>query len=172
MQVAVIEYARHEMGLEDANSTEFDQHPEHPVVMFMPEGSKTHLGGTMRLGLRKTVIEKGSLGNDLYKKTEVNERHRHRYEVNPAYIEKFEKAGLRFTGKSVDGKRMEITELKAEHPFFIGVQYHPEFKSRPMYPHPIFVGFIKASAKRPLIEMLPNPEKIKKLNLDDTKRKK
>uniref|UniRef100_A0A6V3IIT6 CTP synthase n=1 Tax=Lotharella globosa TaxID=91324 RepID=A0A6V3IIT6_9EUKA len=166
MQVAVIEFARHVCALEDSNSTEFDQHPEHPVVIFMPEGSKTHLGGTMRLGLRKTVIQKGSLGNKLYGKTEVNERHRHRYEVNPDYVKQLEEAGLKFTGKSVDGQRMEITELKSEHPFFIGVQYHPEFKSRPMYPHPIFLGFIRESSKRQLGKKVPNPQAIKKLVLD------
>mmetsp|Transcript_27491 Transcript_27491/g.66876 ORF Transcript_27491/g.66876 Transcript_27491/m.66876 type:complete len:601 (-) Transcript_27491:374-2176(-) len=165
MQVSVIEFARNVLHLEDANSTEFDQHPENPVVIFMPEGSKTHMGGTMRLGSRQTNIEKESLGFKIYGKTEVHERHRHRYEVNPKYVKALEDSGLRFTGKSIDGKRMEITELKSPHPFFIGVQYHPEFKSRPMYPHPIFLSFIKASSKRE-VKRLPNPANIKKLQLD------
>ena len=166
MQVAVIEFARNVIGLEDANSTEFDQHAENPVVLFMPEGSKTHMGGTMRLGSRKTEIAKGSLGEKLYGATAVLERHRHRYEVNPIFVKKFEDAGLKFTGKSVDGKRMEITELKTEHPFFIGVQYHPEFKSRPMRPHPIFLGFMKASAKREVTKIARKASNIKPLNLD------
>jgi len=145
MQVSVIEYARNVLHMEDANSTEIDQHAESPVVIFMPEGSKTHMGGTMRLGSRQTNIEEKSLAHKLYGKAEVHERHRHRYEVNPEYVAAFEKAGLRFTGRSTDGKRMEITELKSEHPFFIGVQYHPEFKSRPMRPHPIFLGFMRVT---------------------------
>ena len=148
MQVAVIEFARNVLRLEDANSTEFDQHPENPVVIFMPEGSKTHMGGTMRLGSRQTNITKDSLAHRLYSKVEIHERHRHRYEVNPDYVKRIEEAGLLFQGRSTDGKRMEIAELKADHPFFIGVQYHPEFKSRPMSPHPIFLGFIRASSKR------------------------
>ncbi|GAB5365444.1 hypothetical protein AAMO2058_001058500 [Amorphochlora amoebiformis] len=131
MQVAVIEFARNVLGLEDANSTEFGD-TKNPVVIFMPEGSKVRFGGTMRLGSRRTNIEKDSLGHRLYQSSHVNERHRHRYEVNPDYVPKLEAKGLRFTGKSVDGKRMEITELKDDNHFFIGVQYHPEFKSRPM----------------------------------------
>eukprot|EP00457_Paulinella_chromatophora_P004122 gb/GEZN01004132.1/.p1 GENE.gb/GEZN01004132.1/~~gb/GEZN01004132.1/.p1 ORF type:complete len:615 (-),score=82.86 gb/GEZN01004132.1/:107-1951(-) len=150
MQVAVIEAARTILGLADANSTEFDEKTSNPVVVNMPEISTEHLGGTMRLGARKTNIAKGSLGSLVYGgKTEVMERHRHRYEVNPLYVERLEKTGLVFSGKDDKNERMEITELPtSKHPFYIGVQYHPEFKSRPMNPHPLFMAFMAAALKR------------------------
>jgi CTP synthase len=145
MQMAVIEFARNILDLENANSAEFDDKTQHPVVMFMPEISQTHMGGTMRLGSRATNIAEGSLAHKLYVQKVIHERHRHRYEVNPKYVEGFIKAGLVFSGKDDQKTRMEITELP-DHPFFIGVQYHPEFLSRPTRPSPIFLGFVKAAA--------------------------
>ncbi|RID53187.1 hypothetical protein BRARA_G00604 [Brassica rapa] len=128
MQVAVIEFARSVLCLHDANSTEFKPETKHPCIVFMPEGSRTHMGGTMRYG----------------NKTFVDERHRHRYEVNPDMVERLEKAGLSFAAKDETGKRMEIVELPS-HPFFIGAQFHPEYKSRPGKASPLFLGLIAAS---------------------------
>ncbi|GAB2234610.1 hypothetical protein Droror1_Dr00003867 [Drosera rotundifolia] len=146
MQTAVIEYARSVMGISDANSTEFDQNTRNPFVIFMPEGCKTHMGGTMRLGSRRTIFHvKNCKSAKLYGNVKfVDERHRHRYEVNPGMIERLENAGLIFTGKDETGQRMEIVELD-NHPFFIGVQFHPEFKSRPAKPSPPFLGLIAAA---------------------------
>ncbi|MDI6855900.1 MAG: CTP synthase (glutamine hydrolyzing) [Candidatus Thermoplasmatota archaeon] len=143
-QLAVVEYARNVLGLKDANSTEFKK-TSHPVIDILPSQRKVkELGGTMRLGSHPIIIKKRSLAYSLYKKTKIYERHRHRYEVNPKYIEKLENAGLNFTGKSQDRKRMEILELK-EHPYFIASQFHPEFKSRLTAPAPLFLGLVKAA---------------------------
>ncbi|KAL6564138.1 hypothetical protein OROMI_015588 [Orobanche minor] len=143
MQISVIEIARNVLGLEKANSTEFDDQTPTPVVIFMPEGSKTHMGSTMRLGSRKTLLQTSDcLTAKLYHNSEyVDERHRHRYEVNPDMVSTLEKSGLKFVGKDESGKRMEILEL-ANHPFYVGVQFHPEFKSRPGRPSPLFLGKI------------------------------
>eukprot|EP00249_Psilotum_nudum_P019850 c27446_g1_i1 orf=829-2661(+) len=147
MQVAVIEFARSVLGLEGANSTEFDSATPHPCVIFMPEVSKTHMGGTMRLGVRRTYFQSTyCVTAKLYKKfLYVDERHRHRYEVNPDMVEMLEKKGLHFVGKDESGQRMEILELH-EHPYYIGVQFHPEFKSRPGRPSPVFQGLILAAS--------------------------
>jgi len=148
MQVAVIETARNTLGWDDANSTEFNQNTEHKVVIYMPEISKTHMGGTMRLGKRRTVFKTTDcVASKLYYNAEyVDERHRHRYEVNPEYINAIEKdSKLRFVGQDESGTRMEVVEL-LDHPFFLGVQYHPEFKSRPLRPSPPFVGLVLAAA--------------------------
>ncbi|KAE9614520.1 putative CTP synthase (glutamine hydrolyzing) [Lupinus albus] len=146
MQIAVIEFARSVLGVHDANSTEFDPNAKNPVIVFMPEGSKTHMGGTMRLGSRRTFFQtKECKSAKLYGcKGFTEERHRHRYEVNPDLVACLENAGLFFTGKDETGKRMEIVELP-NHPYFIGVQFHPEFKSRPGKPSPLFLGFIAAA---------------------------
>ncbi|CAN4078547.1 unnamed protein product [Withania somnifera] len=146
MQIAVIEYARSILGLQDANSTEFDPNTQNPCVIFMPEGSKTHMGGTMRLGSRRTYFQvKDSKSAKLFgNRSFVDERHRHRYEVNPDMVQQFEDAGLSFTGKDESGRRMEIVELP-NHPYFIGVQFHPEFKSRPGKPSAVFLGLIAAA---------------------------
>ncbi|KAK9268147.1 hypothetical protein L1049_010588 [Liquidambar formosana] len=146
MQIAVIEFARSVLGLQDANSTEFDPNTRHPCVIFMPEGSKTHMGGTMRLGSRRTYFQVPDCKSaELYGNTSfIDERHRHRYEVNPDMVAQLESAGLSFTGKDESGRRMEIVEL-LNHPFFIGVQFHPEFKSRPGKPSALFLGFIAAA---------------------------
>ena len=145
-QMAVVEFARHVLGWEDANSAEFDAQTEHPVVDLMPEQKGIQeLGATMRLGAYPVVIEPGTLAHKLYGKTQISERHRHRYEVNPKYIDDLERAGLVFSGRSPDGRRMEIAELPVEeHPFFLASQFHPEFKSRPTKPRPLFLGLIEA----------------------------
>lgn len=146
MQIAVIEFARSVLGLHNANSTEFDPSTQNPCVVFMPEGSKTHMGGTMRLGSRRTYFQSASSKSaKLYgSRSFVDERHRHRYEVNPDMVLQLEDAGLCFIGKDESGCRMEIVELPS-HPYFIGVQFHPEFKSRPGKPSPLFLGLVAAA---------------------------
>ncbi|RLN00691.1 hypothetical protein C2845_PM06G02850 [Panicum miliaceum] len=157
MQIAVIEFARSIMKLNGANSTEFDPSTKTPCVIFMPEGSKTHMGATMRLGSRRTYFQVNKCksaklyGNASY----VDERHRHRYEVNPDMVPEFEKAGLSFVGRDESGRRMEIIELPT-HRFFVGAQFHPEFKSRPGKPSPLFLGLI-AAASGQLDHLLQRP---------------
>ena len=147
LQVATIEFCRNVLGISGANSTEFDENVEYPAVIFMPEISKTHLGGTMRLGSRPTIWQvddckiKRLYGNG----DSVDERHRHRYEVNPDIIEQIEAAGLKFVGKDETGQRCEIFELDG-HPYYVGVQYHPEFKTRPGKPSPPFLGLLMAAS--------------------------
>lgn len=163
MQIAVIEYARNVCGLKNAHSTELHEQPEHPIVIFMPEGSKTHLGGTMRLGIRPTVFQPGSEWSKLRQlygeAPEILERHRHRYEINPEYIERLEAGGLNFVGKDDRGERMEVVELK-DHPWFVGVQFHPEYLSRVLDPSKPYLGFVAACAGR-LEEMLAGtPTKV------------
>lgn len=148
MQVAVIEYARNVCGLSGASSVELDAQTSNPIVIFMPEIDKTTMGGNMRLGLRPTLFQDNSEWSRLRKlyggASSVNERHRHRYEVNPEYIDQLTAAGLNFIGKDDKGERMEIVELK-DHPFFVGVQFHPEYLSRVLRPSPPYLGFIAAS---------------------------
>ncbi|KAJ9168435.1 hypothetical protein P3X46_019960 [Hevea brasiliensis] len=146
MQIAVIEFVRSILGLQDANSTEFDPNTKKPCVILMPEGSKTHMGGTMRLGSRRTYFQVMDCKSaKLYgNKSFIDERHRHRYEVNPDMVSRLEEAGLSFTGKDETGQRMEIVELP-NHPYYIGVQFHPEFKSRPGKPSALFLGLIAAA---------------------------
>ena len=146
LQVATIEFCRNVLNLEGANSTEFDENAPTAAVVFMPEISKTHLGGTMRLGTRPTLWQVDECKiRTLYGEGEaVDERHRHRYEVNPDLIERIEAEGLVFVGKDETGQRCEIFEL-TNHPYYVGVQYHPEFKSRPGRPSPPFLGLLKAS---------------------------
>ncbi|XP_047983799.1 CTP synthase-like [Salvia hispanica] len=157
MQISVIEFARNVLGMERANSSEFDKDTPNPVVIFMPEGSKTHMGSTMRLGSRRTLFQSPDcLAAKLYHNSEhVDERHRHRYEVNPEMVNNFEESGLKFVGKDETGKRMEILEL-TDHPFYVGAQFHPEFKSRPGRPSPLFLGFILAAIGQ-LESYLQNP---------------
>jgi len=145
----VIEYARNVCGLAKANSSEFDEKTRHPVVMFMPEIDNVNMGGTMRLGARTCKLKDPSLAYSLYNEKEIVERHRHRYEVNPSYIEQLEEAGVIFSGKDEEGERMEVTELPhCTHPFYFGCQFHPEFTSRPHKPSPCFVGLAMASSKQ------------------------
>lgn len=172
MQAAVIEVARNVMGRAKATSTEFAG-PEgekslkkgvEDVIIFMPEGDRHKMGGTMRLGARTTLVQPGSVTHKLYRKAmqeagascsaegevlKVDERHRHRYEVNPQAIAELEAAGLRFVGKDSTGQRMEVVELseKFKHPFFVAVQFHPEFNSRPTAPSPLFLGLLRAAGK-------------------------
>ena len=156
MQIAVIEVARNLLGLKKADSTEFAKTKD-PVIGIMTEWVKKNktikrsangnMGGTMRLGAYECLLKKKSKIFDIYKRSKISERHRHRYEVNPNYLKKLEKCGLKFSGISPDGSLPEILELE-NHPWFIGVQFHPELKSKPFDPHPLFVSFIKAAVKR------------------------
>ena len=149
MQMAVIEFARDVLEYRNANSEEFDTKTENPVIHIMEEQKKINRkGGTMRLGAYPCILDKNSLVHKLYGKDEISERHRHRYEYNTEYKEEFEKAGLKCVGMSPDNKLVEMVELEQDkHPFFVGCQFHPEFKSRPNRPHPLFVGFIEAICK-------------------------
>ncbi len=150
MQCMVIEFSRNVCNLKGANSSEFDDATPHPVIDLMPEQKKTKdLGGTMRLGNWPCVLEAKTLARRIYGREKVDERHRHRYEVNPKYIKPLTENGLVFSGRSPDGKLMEIAELTS-HTFFIGTQFHPEFASRPLAPHPIFYQFIQAALKKNL----------------------
>ncbi|GMI73330.1 CTP synthase 1 [Hibiscus trionum] len=165
MQIAVIEFARSVLGLKDANSTEFDPNTRSPCVIFMPEGSKTHMGGTMRLGSRRTYFKvPDSKSVKLYgNRSFIDERHRHRFEVNPDMVARLENADLSFTGKDETGQRMEIVELP-DHPYYIGVQFHPEFKSRPGKPSALFLGLIAAACGEldgVLESVLGSREKVK-----------
>lgn len=146
LQIATIEFCRNVLGLEGANSTEFDEDTPNPAVVFMPEISKTHMGGTMRLGTKPTpfLVEDCKMRRLYGGSKHVDERHRHRYEVNPELIERIEGAGLKYVGKDETGQRCEIMELEG-HPYFVGTQYHPEFKSRPYRPSPPFLGLLKAA---------------------------
>jgi len=145
LQCAVIELSRHAADLEGANSSEFNEKTPYPVIHLMDEQRNiTDKGGTMRLGTYPCRIEQGSLAHRLYNSLNINERHRHRYEVNPEYQENLERCGMRFSGLSPDGKLVEMIELPS-HPYFIASQFHPELKSRPMNPHPLFVGLVKAA---------------------------
>ena len=155
MQMAVVESSRNLAGISGAGSTEFGPAPE-PVVGLITEWTKddgsieertdeTDLGGTMRLGAYPAVLKKGSKVSEIYGgSSDISERHRHRYEVNKSYIKAIEKAGGLFSGMSPDGELPEIYELPG-HPWFIGVQYHPELKSKPFEPHPLFSSFIAAA---------------------------
>ncbi|TSC57959.1 MAG: CTP synthase [Parcubacteria group bacterium Greene0416_79] len=160
MQLAVIEYARNAVDLAEANTTEINKHTPHPVIDIMPE-QKKHMaegkyGATMRLGAYPCFLKKGTIAGGAYVKGQsskvsgsVSERHRHRYEVNPEYVARLEKAGLVFSGTSPDGVLMEIAELpRRRHPFFLGTQFHPELQARPLAPHPLFTAFLKAAVKR------------------------
>ena len=144
MQIATIEYARHVCGLEDANSEEFDGKSKNLVICFL-EGQQGLMkkGGSMRLGTWVTDIKPNTRAYKLYQSATITERHRHRYEVNPKYKEVLEGAGLTISGSSPDGTLAEIVEIP-DHPFFIAVQFHPEFLSKPNHPHPLFQGFVEA----------------------------
>jgi len=157
MQVAVIEFARDVAGLEGAHSTEFLPKSPHPVIglitEWMAEGGQletrdenSDLGGSMRLGAQQCRLQKDSLSFSMYQKDVITERHRHRYEFNGQYIEKLEKAGMTFSGKSIDGRLVEVIEL-ADHPWFLACQFHPEFTSTPRKGHPLFSGFVAAATK-------------------------
>jgi CTP synthase len=147
-QLAAVEFARNVLGLEKANSSELDPNTPYPVIDLLPEQKDIEqMGGTMRLGEIPLIIEKGTLAHKIYNKTEIGERHRHRYEVNPEYIDEFEKRGLRFSAKSDGGRRMEILEIPG-HFHFLATQFHPEFKSRPQRPSPVFHAFVEAALRK------------------------
>lgn len=149
-QLAVVEFARHAAGLDKANSTEIDPDTPHPVIDLLPEQKRVKAkGGTMRLGAHEIMIDPGTLSIALYRRPVIHERHRHRYEVNPAYLGTLRKSGLVFSAKSPDGRRMEALELPDQY-FFYATQFHPEFKSRPGKPDPAYYGFIKACLDRKL----------------------
>ncbi len=148
MQLMCIEFARNVLDFEDANSSEFDRTTQHPVIDLMIEQRAiTDMGGTMRLGLYPCMLQPGSKAAAAYGVEEIEERHRHRWEFNNNYRAAYEQAGMVFSGMSPDGKLVEIAELK-DHPYMVGSQFHPEFLSRPNRPHPLFVGFMKAVAKK------------------------
>jgi len=148
MQLMCIEFARNVLGHEDANSTEFDRATSHPVIdLMLEQRSITNMGGTMRLGLYPCVLQPGTKAAEAYGTKQVEERHRHRWEFNNAFREEFDQAGMAFSGISPDGMLVEIAEIK-DHPYMIGSQFHPEFLSRPMRPHPLFVGLVKAAKER------------------------
>ncbi len=148
MQLACCEFGRNVAGLEGANSTEVDPETPHPIIDLLPEQRDIEdKGATMRLGAYPCVLEPGSRSAEAYGETEISERHRHRYEFNPEYRDRLESAGLLFSGSSPDGRLAEVIELP-EHPFFVGSQFHPEFKSKPFNPHPLFEAFVRAACKK------------------------
>ncbi len=153
MQLAVVEYARNVLKLKNAHTTEVSSETPHPVIDVMPEQKKIiaeeNYGGSMRLGGYVALLKKGTIARRAYGEETVEERHRHRYEVNPEYVERLKKGGIVFSGISPDRKLMEIMELpQAVHPFFLGTQFHPEFQARPLMPHPLFTEFIKAGIRK------------------------
>ena len=150
MQLAVVEYARNVLKIRDAQTAEINAASKNLIVDIMPEQKelleKDQYGATMRLGRYPARLKEGTIAHKEYGTNRINERHRHRYEINPKYIERLEKGGLIFSGTSPNKKLMEIAELsKSEHPFFLGTQFHPEFKAHPLSPHPLFTAFINAS---------------------------
>ncbi len=153
MQLAVAEFARHVCGMKSANTTEIDPKTAYPVIDIIPEQKKNlkekHYGASMRLGAYPANVKPGTIAAGAYRSKKISERHRHRYEVNPEFVSELEKKGIIFSGISPDRKLMEIMELSRNaHPFFLGTQFHPELKSRPLHPHPLFVEFMKAAAGR------------------------
>ncbi len=153
MQLAVVEFARDALKLKNADTTEVNPKTKYPVIDILPEQKKNladkNYGGTMRLGAYPAVLKKDTIARRAYGKNVISERHRHRYEVNPAYIARLEKKGIIFSGQSPDRRLMEIMELpQSKHPFFVGTQFHPELKSRPLNPHPLFKEFIKTAGKK------------------------
>ncbi len=148
MQMAVVEFARDVLNIKDANSLEFDEKTKNPVIHIMESQKNiTKKGGTMRLGAYPCILKKSSLASKLYKTEEISERHRHRYEFNNEYRKEMEDNGMTISGTSPDGELVEIIEIK-NHPYFIASQFHPELKSRPDKPHPLFVGLLKAAKKK------------------------
>ncbi len=148
MQVMCVDFARHVLNLEEANSSEFDRSTKHPVIdLMLDQRSITDMGGTMRLGLYPCLLQAGTKAAAAYGISHVDERHRHRFEFNNAYRESFQKQGMIFSGLSPDNRLVEIVEL-VDHPYMVACQFHPEFLSRPMNPHPLFVGLLKAAKER------------------------
>jgi len=147
MQCAVIEFARHVAGFNEANSTEFDEKTAHPVIHIMPDQEGKDKGGTMRLGAYPCILMPDSTASQAYKSTRISERHRHRYEFNNFYRDNLIKAGMVISGLYPQKDLVEIVEIK-DHPWFLATQFHPEFKSKPTAPHPLFASFIGAAVKQ------------------------
>jgi len=173
MQTACIEFARNVCGLEDANSSEFDPATPHRVIYKLRElRGIEELGGTMRLGAWPCVLTPGSQAHNAYGQLEISERHRHRYEFNQEYREQLVANGLSITGLTPDGTYVEIVEIP-NHPYFLGCQFHPEFKSKPLEPHPLFSSFVGAAKQYRMnravkkageeLEMFMRPEKVARL---------
>jgi len=153
LHMLVIEYARHVAGLEGANTTEINPKTKYPVIDILPEQreklARKDYGGSMRLGAYPCYLEEGTFVREIYGTDVISERHRHRFEINPVYVGELEKAGLVFSGRWEGGDLKEIAELpRSQHPFYIGTQFHPELKARPLEPHPLFNAFIKAAVAR------------------------
>jgi CTP synthase len=148
MQCAAIEFGRHRIGLEDAHSTEFNKNTPHPVICLLDEQRNiTKMGGTMRLGAQPAKLVRDSQAFACYGTEQISERHRHRFEFNNVYRQQFIAHGVSFAGTSPDGALVEIMELP-EHPWYVAVQFHPEFKSKPTSAHPLFAGFVGAAVQR------------------------
>ena len=152
MQMAIVEFARHVLGYEDANSIELDPETKHPVIALMPDQEDVEdLGGTLRLGSYPCVLSEESKSYELFGKKEIQERHRHRYEVNNAFRKELSEKGMSIVGTSPDAHIVEMIEISG-HPFFVGTQGHPEFKSRPNHAHPLFRGFVQAAVDKKTAE--------------------
>ena len=150
--MAIVEFARHVLGYEDANSIELAPETTHPVIALMPDQEDVEdLGGTLRLGSYPCVLAEGSRSYELFGKKEIQERHRHRYEVNNAFRKELDEKGMSIVGTSPDAHIVEMIEI-AGHPFFVGTQGHPEFKSRPNHAHPLFRGFVQAAVDKKTAE--------------------
>jgi CTP synthase len=172
MQCTVIEYARNVCGIKDATSSEFDANTEHAVIYKLRDLlGVEELGGTMRLGAYPCKLQEGTLARKIYGTAEISERHRHRYEVNQKYLSILTDHGLIVSGLSPDGKFVEMVELR-DHPWFLGCQFHPEYKSKPTEPHPLFVSYIAAALAEqerrrsadPRVEQRPEPETAKPIH--------
>jgi len=147
-QLAAVAFGRNVLNLKDANSTEIEPDTQNPIVDLLPEQKDVlDLGGSLRLGANDIVIRSNTLAHKIYSANTISKRHRHRYEINKKYISEFEKHGLIFSGESDNGKRMEILEIPS-HKFYLGVQFHPEFNSRPGYPEQAFQAFVTAASKK------------------------
>jgi len=158
LQMAAIEFARNACGLDKANSNEFDEGTPHPVVSLMADQKQVSAkGGTMRLGAYACVLKPGSLASKVYRKQEISERHRHRYEINNAYRPQLEEKGMVCSGVNEQLGLVEVIELQG-HPYFIGCQFHPEFQSKPFQAHPLFAGFVKAALEQRARKGIPVPQ--------------
>ena len=157
MQLMVVEFSRSVLGDEEVNSTEFDRGTSNPVIDLMPDQRDiADMGGTMRLGLYPCILQSGTIAERAYQESEIEERHRHRFELNNSYRDVLQSAGMLFSGISPDGRLIEIAEL-SDHPFMLGTQFHPEFLSRPNRPHPLFMAFLEAASKQAAVS---NPIEI------------
>lgn len=177
MQLLVLEYARNVTGLKDAHTAEIDSESKHLIIDVMPDQKKKmergDYGGSMRLGGYLALLKKGTIARKAYGKEVIEERHRHRYEVNPDYVNELTESGLVFSGTSPNGKLMEIAELpRDEHPFFMGTQFHPEFQARPLTPHPLFTAFLKAAIETKGGKKITRKKKVTRAKKKTSRKKK